>query len=108
MDKRLELTSEAPSSSETGAPIKKNGFSGQIMYKIELIKTSFLEMLELQNFGDMTTSTIYFESRDKTLLVTSWKKIIASELLIQNTFFLRRPRHLPEILQINLEILCFF
>ena len=26
--------------------------------------TSFREMLELPNFGDMTTSTIYFESRD--------------------------------------------
>ena len=29
-------------------------------------------MLELPNFGQMTTSAIYFESRDKILLVTSW------------------------------------
>ena len=29
--------------------------------------TSLIEMLELPNFGHMTTSTIYFESRDKIL-----------------------------------------
>ena len=28
-------------------------------------------MLELPNFGQMTTSTVEFESRDKTLLVTT-------------------------------------
>ena len=27
--------------------------------------TSFIEMLELSNFGHMTKSTTYFESRDK-------------------------------------------
>ena len=38
--------------------------------------TSLIEMLELQNFAHMTTSTISFESRDKILLVTSWTKIM--------------------------------
>ena len=33
--------------------------------------TSLVEMLELQNFGRMTTFTIQFESSDKILLVTS-------------------------------------
>ena len=32
--------------------------------------TSLIEMLELPNFGQMTTSTMYFESGDKVLLVT--------------------------------------
>ena len=32
---------------------------------------SLKEMLELPNFGHMTTSTIYFESCDKILLMTS-------------------------------------
>ena len=44
------------------------------------------------NFGDMTTSTIYFESRNKTVLVTSWKEIMTPYSLFQNTFILRRPR----------------
>ena len=39
--------------------------------------TSLIEMLELPNFGHMTASKIQFESRDKTLLVTSWTKIMA-------------------------------
>ena len=33
--------------------------------------TSLVEMLELPNFGHVTTSTIEFDSRDKVLLVTS-------------------------------------
>ena len=32
---------------------------------------SLLEMVKLANFGHMTISTIAFEPRDKTLLVTS-------------------------------------
>ena len=34
--------------------------------------TSLIEMLELPNFVHMTKSTIWFEWRDKILLVTSW------------------------------------
>ena len=49
--------------------------------------TSLIEILELLNFGHMTTSTTKFESRDKTLLVTSWTKP-----LFQNTFILRRSK----------------
>ena len=40
--------------------------------------TFLIEMLELQNFGDMTTSTVLFESCDKILLVTSWTDIVTS------------------------------
>ena len=40
--------------------------------------TSLIEMLDLLNFGHMTTSTIQFESFDKTLLVTSWAEVMAS------------------------------
>ena len=36
------------------------------------MKTSFIEMLELQTFGRMTASTISFVSNEKILLVTSW------------------------------------
>ena len=43
-------------------------------------------MLELQNFGHMTTSTILFESRDEILLVTPWTEIT----FIQNSLTLRR------------------
>ena len=40
--------------------------------------TSFIEMLELPNFGHIATSTIQYESRDKILLVTSSTEIMAS------------------------------
>ena len=40
----------------------------------------------------MTTSTIEFESRNKTLLVTSWTEIMTSQPLFQNSFILRRPK----------------
>ena len=41
--------------------------------------TSLIELVELSNFGHLTKSTILFESRDKILLVTSYKKIMMSE-----------------------------
>ena len=47
-------------------------------YKIEIMITSLIEMLELPNFGHMTTSTILFESRDKILLVKLWTEIMTS------------------------------
>ena len=43
-------------------------------YKIEVIITSLTEMLELPNFGHMTTFTLQFELRDKIGLVTLWAK----------------------------------
>ena len=56
--------------------------------------TSFIEMLELLNFGHMSTrtSTIWFKSRDKILMVLSWTKIMTSKCLFQNIFISRRPR----------------
>ena len=40
--------------------------------------TSLIEMLELPNFGHMTTSIIYYESLDKILLMMSWTEIMKS------------------------------
>ena len=51
--------------------ITKSKLSSSFPYKIEVMITSLTEMLELPNFGNMTTSTIEFESHDKILLVTS-------------------------------------
>ena len=39
-------------------------------YKIKVVITSIIQMLELPNFGHMNTSTIKFESPDKNLLLT--------------------------------------
>ena len=41
-------------------------------YKIEVMITSLIKLLELPKFGHITISTIYFESHDKVLLVTPW------------------------------------
>ena len=40
--------------------------------------TSLMEMLELPNFGHMTTSAMQFESREKILLQTSLTEIMTS------------------------------
>ena len=39
---------------------------------------SLIEMLELPNFGHMTTSTMKFESLDKILLITPWTEAMMS------------------------------
>ena len=44
---------------------QKKWFFWSNPYKIEVMITSPIEMLELPNFGHMTRSTIYFESRGK-------------------------------------------
>ena len=54
--------------------------------------TNIVEMLELPKFGHINTSTAWFESHNKVLLVTLWTEIITSWLLFQNAFNLRRPR----------------
>ena len=48
---------------------------------------SLIEVLELPNFGHMTT----YQSCDKILQMTSWAEIMTSSPLFQNTFTLRRP-----------------
>ena len=58
-------------------PSKKAIFWSNL-YKIEIMITFLIEMLQLSNFGHMTTSTIKIESRHKILLVTSWAKIMTS------------------------------
>ena len=48
--------------------------------------TSLTDMLELPNFAKhITISRIQFESRDEILLVASWKEIMTSYPLLQNT-----------------------
>ena len=54
--------------------------------------TSLIETLELPNFGHITTSIIYFNSRCKILMMTLWTKVMTSQSLFQNTFILRRSR----------------
>ena len=58
-------------------PSKKCFFRSN-SYKIQVMITSLIEMLELPNFGHMKTSIIQFESGDKILLVTSWTNIMTS------------------------------
>ena len=48
-------------------------------------------MLELPNFGQMATSAIQFESRDKALVVMSWAGIMTSQPSFQKTVVLGRP-----------------
>ena len=53
--------------------------------------TFLIEMLQLPNFGHMTTFIIQFESRDKILFVTSWAEIMTLQPLFQNALILKRP-----------------
>ena len=59
-------------------------------------------MLEVPNFGHITTYVTWFDSPEKVLSVTSWTEIKMSQPLFQNTFILRRPRvvNVPDIIQI--------
>ena len=43
-------------------------------------------MLELPNFGYMTTSTMQFESPDKILVVTAWVEIFVDIIKIATMF----------------------
>ena len=51
--------------------------------------TSLIVMLQLPNFGHMTTFIIRFQSRDNSLLVASWIEIMKSQPLYENAFILR-------------------
>ena len=70
---------------------QKNRFFWSNPYKIKVMITSLIVMLELPNFGHMTSFTVWFESRDKVFLVASWTEIMTSQPLYQNVFILRRP-----------------
>ena len=63
-------------------------FSGKNPYKIDVMINSLIEMLELSNSGHMNTSTVWFESLGKILLVTSLTEIMALSRFFQNTFIL--------------------
>ena len=55
---------------------KRNRLFWSNPYKDEVKITSLIETVESLNFGHMTTSTVCFDSRDKSVLVTSWTKIM--------------------------------
>ena len=76
----------------TKSTLPENWFFWSNPYEIEVMITSLIGMLDLPNFGHMTTSTIQFESRIKILLVTLWTKHSTSWPLFQNAFILREPR----------------
>ena len=57
---------------------KKLVFCWSHPHKTQIMIISLVEMLELPNFGHMTTSTIQFESRNKNLLMMSWKEMMMS------------------------------
>ena len=44
-------------------------------------------MLELPNFDHMTKFSLRFESRDTTLLVTSWTEILVSKIFFKKYLF---------------------
>ena len=50
--------------------------------------SSLTEMLELPNFDHMTTFKLKTESRDKTLLATSWTEIMTSLPFFKKSLFL--------------------
>ena len=56
--KFVSSTSPKLSNLNQDHPSKKSGFSGQILIKLRFMITSLTKMLELPNFGHMTTSTI--------------------------------------------------
>ena len=57
---------------------QKIGFFWSNPYKIDVMITTLIEMLELPNFSHMATSTIQIEPRNKILLVTPWTETITS------------------------------
>ena len=61
-------------------------------YKVEVVITSLIEMLELPNFGHMITTAIKLDSPDKILLVTSSTEVMTSQISFKNTFILRKSR----------------
>ena len=57
---------------------QKKRFFWSNPFKIEVVISSIIEMLELPNFGHMNKSIIQFESRNEILLVTSSTEIMTS------------------------------
>ena len=66
----------------TKTTTQKKRFFWSNLYKLEVMINSFIEMLELPNFVHMSTSTLWFESRDV---------INRNYDIFQNVFILRRP-----------------
>ena len=67
----------------TKTTLQKNWFFRSNPYKIEVMITFLIEMLELPNFGHVTTPAILLshnknDKNDKNLMVTSWTKFMTS------------------------------
>ena len=62
----------------TNSTPQKHGFFWSNSYKINVMITSLIEMLELPNFDHKTTPTIWFDSRDNIVLVTSQIEVMTS------------------------------
>ena len=60
------------------APLKKIVFFWSNPYKIEVMITSVIEILEFPNFGGMITPTTLFDSCNEIWLVTSWEEFMTS------------------------------
>ena len=59
----------------------------QILIQFKIMITSLIKMLE---FGQMTISTIWFDSTERDLLVALCVEIMVSWPLIQNTFLKKK------------------
>ena len=66
--------------------------------------TSLIELLELSNFGHLTTSTIEFESSDKIFLVALWSTILTSLHLFLSIFISGRPGVADIIIVLTMSI----
>ena len=74
----LDLVPVSNNSTWTKTTPQKKWFFYSDPYKIEVTITSLIEMLELPNFGHMTTPTIQFDSRNKISLVSSYSENMTS------------------------------
>ena len=62
----------------TDSTPQKNCFFWSNPYKIEVMITSVIEILEFPNFGGMITHTTLFDSCNEIWLVTSWEEFMTS------------------------------
>ena len=75
----------------TRTTTQKKQFFWSNPYKLEVVITSLIKMLEWPNFGHMNKSTILIESRDEIILVTSRTGVMTPWPLFQNAVILRTP-----------------
>ena len=67
--------------------LSKKRFFWTNVYKIDLMITFLIETPQLPNFNQMNKSIIWFESRDRIFLVTSWTEIMTSNHYFEIPYF---------------------